>query len=296
MWEGGCARPAAPQMAGSLCACLLAALILTHGAAGLREVHLQTPLAVKAGTTVTLRCNYDLQDDTLYTVKWYKGRSEFFRFTPKELPNTQVFPLNGISVDVHTSDRNQVVLNNVQVAISGKYRCEVSADAPSFQTLFGSGSLRVVEPPVVSPALQVDKLRYSPSDRLRANCSVPSSLPPANVTWTVNGAPVPNHSVTTTPTNCTGTSSLTTRCGAVSLLDMEVQGGSFHLGSLRIECAAHVWTLYHAAVHRDVGEEKPRLGASVLGNRDSAGPSLSVNWWCSFICVAAAVLLGAHHR
>ncbi|KAE8747245.1 hypothetical protein FOCC_FOCC006037 [Frankliniella occidentalis] len=119
--------------------------------------------------------------------------------------------------------------------------------------------------------MQVDKLRYSPSDRLRANCSVPSSLPPANVTWTVNGAPVPNHSVTTTPTNCTGTSSLTTRCGAVSLLDMEVQGGSFHLGSLRIECAAHVWTLYHAAVHRDVGEEKPRLGASVLGNRDSAG-------------------------
>ncbi|KAK3908325.1 B-cell receptor CD22 [Frankliniella fusca] len=71
-------------------------------AAGLREVHLQTPLAVKAGTTVTLRCNYDLQDDTLYTVKWYKGRSEFFRFTPKELPNTQVFPLNGISVDVST--------------------------------------------------------------------------------------------------------------------------------------------------------------------------------------------------
>ncbi|KAK3908323.1 Proenkephalin-A [Frankliniella fusca] len=91
------------------------------------------------------------------------------------------------------------------------------------------------------------------------------------LTLVLSGAQVPSHSVTTTLTNCTGTSSLTTRCGAVSLLDMEVQGGSFHLGSLRIECSAHVWTLYHAAVHRDVGEEKPRLGASVLGSRDSAG-------------------------
>ncbi len=99
---------------------------------------------------------------------------------------------------------------------------------------------------------------------------------------------MPSHSVSTTATNCsTGTSSWTTRCGSVSLLDMEVQGGSFHLGSLRIECAAHVWTLYHAAVHRDVGEEKPRLGASVLGSRDSAGKCyFSLSTLCSIHAIS----------
>jgi hypothetical protein len=45
-------------------------------------------------------CSYDLEGDPLYTVKWYKGRSEFFRYVPKELPHTRVFPYPGINVDV----------------------------------------------------------------------------------------------------------------------------------------------------------------------------------------------------
>lgn len=78
------------------------------------------------------------------------------------------------------------------------------------------------------------------------------------------------HTVATAPTNCTGTGG-TTRCQVVSLLDTELEGASFHLGTLRVECSARVWSLYYGSVHRDVLEEKPRLGASVLGNRESAG-------------------------
>lgn len=276
---------------------VLATLLLCEGALGLKDVFLQTPTAVKAGSTVTLRCNYDLEKDSLYTVKWYKGLKEFFRFTPKELPSTQVFAFNNISVDVHNSDRNQVVLNSVQVSLSGKYRCEVSADAPSFQTLLAWGTLRVVDPPQEGLSLQVDKLRYSPSDRLRANCTVPPSLPPANVTWTVNGEPVPNHTVTTTPDNCTVDAvTALPRCGVLSQLDMEVQGSSFHVGMLRVQCRAHVWSLYLSAIHRDVYEEKPRLGASVLGNRDSSGSSRSCQWRWRLLSVSALLLLCAHHR
>ncbi|RZC34851.1 I-set domain containing protein, partial [Asbolus verrucosus] len=49
--------------------------------------------------TVTLQCKYNLQGEPLYTVKWYKGGQEFFRYIPKELPSTQVFALPGITVD-----------------------------------------------------------------------------------------------------------------------------------------------------------------------------------------------------
>ena len=58
------------------------------------------PAAVSPGDTVTLQCSYDLEGDELYTVKWYKGRQEFFRYVPKELPHTRVFPLPGVNVDV----------------------------------------------------------------------------------------------------------------------------------------------------------------------------------------------------
>lgn len=66
----------------------------------LRDVSVTIPQAVVAGDTVALYCRYNLEDEPLYTVKWYKGQSEFYRYLPKELPNTQVFPLPGINVDV----------------------------------------------------------------------------------------------------------------------------------------------------------------------------------------------------
>lgn len=73
---------------------------LSTGVGGLRNVMVIVPAAVSPGDTVTLQCSYDLEGDELYTVKWYKGRQEFFRFVPKELPHTRVFPLPGVNVDV----------------------------------------------------------------------------------------------------------------------------------------------------------------------------------------------------
>jgi len=73
---------------------------LSTGVGGLRNVGVIVPAAVSPGDTVTLQCSYDLEGDELYTVKWYKGRQEFFRYVPKELPHTRVFPLPGVNVDV----------------------------------------------------------------------------------------------------------------------------------------------------------------------------------------------------
>lgn len=74
--------------------------LLLPGAGGLRQVDLQVPPAVLNGTSATLLCCYDLEGDPLYTVKWYKGREEFFRYVPKEHPHTRVFALPGVFVDV----------------------------------------------------------------------------------------------------------------------------------------------------------------------------------------------------
>lgn len=66
----------------------------------LKDVFIEVPIAIKEGNTAVMRCDYDLEQEALYTVKWYKGRQEFFRYVPKELPHTRVFPLATINVDV----------------------------------------------------------------------------------------------------------------------------------------------------------------------------------------------------
>lgn len=68
---------------------------------GLRDIQLNVPEAVGVGASATLGCRWALDTgEALYTVKWYHGAQEFFRFVPKELPNTRVFSQTGISVDV----------------------------------------------------------------------------------------------------------------------------------------------------------------------------------------------------
>lgn len=51
---------------------------------GLGMVHVTIPNAIQSGRNAILTCEYELGDDDLYSVKWYKGKREFFRFTPKE--------------------------------------------------------------------------------------------------------------------------------------------------------------------------------------------------------------------
>ncbi|CAF4755630.1 unnamed protein product [Pieris macdunnoughi] len=67
----------------------------------LRDVQLIAPSAVKLGDTVLLGCKWTLEgNETLYSVKWYRGRQEFFSYLPKEYPFTRIFAQPGIDVDV----------------------------------------------------------------------------------------------------------------------------------------------------------------------------------------------------
>lgn len=66
----------------------------------LKGMRLNVPRAVRAGHSVTLGCEYDLEGAQLYSVKWYRENDEFYRYVPKEEPPIRVFPIQGIRVDV----------------------------------------------------------------------------------------------------------------------------------------------------------------------------------------------------
>ncbi|CAD7078935.1 unnamed protein product [Hermetia illucens] len=114
-------------------------------ATALKDVRVIVPRTVKRGDNATLSCYYDLQNDTLYSVKWYKGRREFYRYTPRQTPPMKVFPHSGINVERSKSNESHLLLTSVGPSVSGKYSCEVSADAPSFDTDIMSGDLEVVD-------------------------------------------------------------------------------------------------------------------------------------------------------
>lgn len=47
-------------------------------------------------------------------------------------------------LQIHNSTESQVVLKSVNLSSTGRYRCEVSAEAPAFQTVSDHGDMTVV--------------------------------------------------------------------------------------------------------------------------------------------------------
>lgn len=68
----------------------------------LRNVSISVPRGVLSGEgqAAVLRCSYDLEGAALYSIRWYRAETEFYRYVPREMPPTLVFPLPGASVDV----------------------------------------------------------------------------------------------------------------------------------------------------------------------------------------------------
>ncbi|XP_011497931.1 PREDICTED: uncharacterized protein LOC105362239 [Ceratosolen solmsi marchali] len=168
----------------------LMALLIT-GARCLKNVRLEViPEAVEHGHEATLRCYYELEQAPLYSLKWYRGSFEFYRFSPSENPATKIFNFSWIEVDPSNSNESQVTIQNVDFPLSGNFSCEVTTDAPTFLTASSSKTLTVVSVPKSKPVIISERGRYEPGETLKANCSTPSSKPPARLSFTLNDVQV----------------------------------------------------------------------------------------------------------
>ncbi|KNC30756.1 hypothetical protein FF38_11772, partial [Lucilia cuprina] len=156
----------------------------------LKDLKIFVPDAVIMGNAATLSCQYDLEQAALYSVRWYFGTEEFYRYVPKESPPTLVFPVSGINVDLTNSDATSVTLKGVTRELTGNYQCEVSEDAPLFHTDIRSAHMQVIELPKDDPTMQVDKKVITANDNFKAVCTIGPSYPSANITWYINGRKV----------------------------------------------------------------------------------------------------------
>ncbi|XP_018788150.1 PREDICTED: uncharacterized protein LOC108968519 [Bactrocera latifrons] len=226
--------------------------ILSDFVTSLRDVRVKIPHAARRGEKVTLKCLYDLEGDSLYSVKWYKGRREFYSFTPKETPAIKVYQITGVRVERSASNESQLVLDSVTVSTTGKYSCEVSADAPSFHTEISAGELEVVEVPGKDPAISGIKSRYRVGDIVRGNCTSRHSKPAANLTWTINGRETnPSHIRHHKPMR--EARELET---AVSGIHFVVTPQHFSSGKLKIRCTAHIHDVYWKSTEKSIEEER----------------------------------------
>ncbi|KAF6205062.1 hypothetical protein GE061_019229 [Apolygus lucorum] len=163
-----------------------------RGSHGLRLTSLEVPRHANIGTSVLLGCYFEITDNKLYSVKWYKDDYEFFRFMPDNHPNSQIFPVNGIHLDNSQSDINHVKLDMLEYSSSGTYKCEVSTEGPAFDTVFTSHNMTVFAYPDRPPIITGAEEYYSIGDYITVNCSSGRSNPEPVLSWFINNQKADN--------------------------------------------------------------------------------------------------------
>ncbi|ODM93641.1 hypothetical protein Ocin01_13040 [Orchesella cincta] len=125
----------------------------------LKNVQISVPSGSHINQDVPLTCLYDLDHgESLYTVKWYLESEEFYRYIPKRFHPSKPLQPWGLMLIV------EQVCNKLKLNIeigrtqgdapirpheqTGVYKCEVSADAPEFETDVVSAQMTVVAPKV----------------------------------------------------------------------------------------------------------------------------------------------------
>ncbi|KAK8383444.1 hypothetical protein O3P69_019084 [Scylla paramamosain] len=139
-----------------------------------------------------------------------------------------------MELETSLSDQKKVTLRPVSLLSSGKYRCEVSADAPSFHTESQTAEMLVVDLPDQVPTITGGRSKYHVGDEVHVNCTSLRSRPAASLMWYINDNQASTQNlVEYTPVNDTDGLE-TSRLG----LRFVVGARHFPSGELRLKCSA----------------------------------------------------------
>ncbi|XP_013790485.1 cell adhesion molecule 2-like, partial [Limulus polyphemus] len=157
-----------------------------QGSVCLQFIDIEVNSVVQKGDPLWLNCTFDQESDDLYSVKWYKNSVEFYRYLPKEQPQAQSYDQPGVYIDMAKSSVGHVFLYKTDLESEGMYRCEVSAEAPSFQTERAEKELHIYVLPKEKPTVTGTRDHYNIGDFVNVTCIAEPSKPPASLKWYVN--------------------------------------------------------------------------------------------------------------
>ncbi|XP_033299886.1 uncharacterized protein LOC117205517 isoform X2 [Bombus bifarius] len=153
---------------------------------GLKLLYISVPPYSFRGQSALLECRYDLEADKLYSITWYKDHEEFYRYVPRGEPTKHSYRVEGVKVDHRKSNDKEVLLQDVSLHSSGRYKCEVSAEAPSFNSVSAEASMEVAVLPQDGPSITGEEKVYATGDVLGLNCTSGKSHPAATLKWFIN--------------------------------------------------------------------------------------------------------------
>jgi len=261
---------------------------------------ISVPVHPQVNQTISLMCDYKLNGEKLYSVKWYKDNIEFYRYLPRDDPPSLSFSVSGIQVVLSLSDHSTVYLTNITLETSGLFQCEVSTEAPKFKTVAADAVMNVVQPPTSTPRLEWinmrEKLRRkvgnyygaTVGDRLRIMCSSEGSFPAASLRFYINDEIANDQNVRTINNHHKMKGLLKS---SQKELDIILERRHFRYGDLTIKCTSDIYDIYFQSskltfVGLDLGEMALGRHTVNSGTRSFKSMVLAVFYLVAVKCIS----------
>jgi len=161
-------------------------------------------------------------------------------------------------------------LRSVDLDTTGQYRCEISGEAPLFQTASREAVLAVVDLPDEGPVITGGFPRYHIGDKVEVNCTSKKSKPAAKLKWYINGEQADPDLVKHFPVQFEERGLETSTLG----LRFKVRDKHFKHGDLKLKCTAVIATIYWKSNEESVQGVRPQsaLVSESRSSRNSATP------------------------
>ncbi|KAH8324387.1 hypothetical protein KR074_006545 [Drosophila pseudoananassae] len=248
-------------------------LVLIDISSSLTMTEVTIPNHIMRLKSATLGCRYALNGESLYSVKWYKDGHEIYRYVPRDKPPGQAFPLPGVNIDLRNSSDTQILLRRVTLQSSGLYRCEVSGEAPAFNTVAESETMTVVVTPNHGPKITGGQPRYQIGDTVRVNCTSSPSKPACQLNWYINGEPVQKIHLRHFDKIVVNRDGLEmSRLG----LEFRVRGYHFKHGDMKLKCVAKISSLYLQSNEESVESDRQQRAPALESRETVAAKSSTI--------------------
>ncbi|XP_068244013.1 uncharacterized protein [Palaemon carinicauda] len=231
----------------------------------LRITELTVPRLVRSGSRVNFSCAFELIDEELYSLTWWKDNQTFFSYLPSKSDPKMIHNVPGITVDKQISTLHEVFLSQVDHRASGTIRCEVLV-FPKYEQATKEANFTVIAQPVRGPSITGHQGPYQVGDLLLLNCSSPPSYPPTTLSWDIDGRKASQETVILYP----GETDSLGRVSSWSGLQMWLNHHHFSRGILVLRCTASILDNYSrsseiAITSADYVDVVPRERASTGG-------------------------------
>ncbi|XP_047507596.1 uncharacterized protein LOC125051375 [Pieris napi] len=149
---------------------------------------LKVPLYADPRRAAELSCHFQMDDQKLHSVKWYRDMHEIFRYNPSQKPPIRLFNVTGIMVQGGECQAEWCMVRVMPppVAARAAYSCEISTEGPKFQIARQTKHMTVVAMPERDPVIIGAPKLVKPGEQILLNCTSDYSLPPADINWYID--------------------------------------------------------------------------------------------------------------